>query len=434
MAVGIGVGWASSENRARVRWTQGLGGEPQAVGQLRRARPNPAPGVARSYITHLHFVMHRLRYIAPVCLSLLGVTTGDAQPASFQRLQATQTLRIDAVAESLVSVSAIAIGPDGRMIVGPGAGVSSAIRAFDATGRPLPFRLSTGTRDTNEIRWVSAMGWRGTTLFVIDPGFRHIALVDPSGRVTRSIELPEWIRPSWADRRKYPLFERIEPLGFYPDESVLGVPWAASSPIATPGYDSTKSIVARVAPNGSIVRTIATIPRSDGPEIAALRTQGTAPTTRFRGGRPWNASTDGARVAVVTTSPPVRDSVTLRLTVLSDRGDTVFVRSFATAAARIPKTILDSVTPALRRLGPVPTHFPVLAGVKVGHDHSVWIALAENAGKRRHVGFDARGEPIGMVELPAIFTVLAAERGQLWGFERNASGGGRAVVRYRVGR
>ena len=164
----------------------------------------------------------------------------------------------------------LTVGPSGEIIVASGQ-LSGAIRGFDSTGKPLSWTLPFGNILDSEIRWVWRMGWIGNSLWVADPGFTQIALIDRGGKVTKSLEYPSWVRPAWADRRKFPVFGGLEPLAVYADGSWLVRPSRERSLVSTPEYDKSYSYLLRISESGSIVKLIARIPHG-----------GALPDPRFR--------------------------------------------------------------------------------------------------------------------------------------------------------
>src|SRR5690349_8395403 len=51
------------------------------------------------------------------------------------------------------------VGPDGRSVLAPRNGWGGNVLAFDSSGAPMPFTLSTGRNDKADVGFVTHMGW-----------------------------------------------------------------------------------------------------------------------------------------------------------------------------------------------------------------------------------------------------------------------------------
>ena len=250
---------------------------------------------------------------APVNAQRSTTPKRESQP-SYPQLTATADLRLTATALGLSGSSfgrgaRIAISPDGRMIVAPQNG---DLVDLDSTGKRLSWKIQIGGKDP-EIWIVDRIGWAANNMWVIDQGFRQIAIVDRSGKVTKSLEHPAWVRPAWNDRRNYPVFSRVTPLAVYPDGSWLVIPYREKSLLDTPGYDTTKQYVMRITEGGSIQRVIARVPREPA---RIFVTSGKTTRTFYIAAKAqdmWAWSNDGLRIATVTANTKGPDRATFRL-------------------------------------------------------------------------------------------------------------------------
>jgi len=301
-----------------------------------------------------------------------------------------------------------------------------------------------GSRD-DEIGWVDRIGWLGNRLWVADPRYRQLAIIDERGKVIKSLEHPSWIRPTWADRRRFPIFARLEPLALYADGSWLVVPRNERSLVDTPEYDRNVAYIVRISAAGSIQRTVARVPRDEGNVIIASGAQRRTMGIPYFPRTVWDVSSDGTRVAVVSTSMTGPDSATFRVTVIGAQGDSVFSRRLPFVPMRMTAQSIDSIRTNVRTgVGArsadeirtlvtqrTPRYYPPVAGVRVGRDHTTWVQLRPTADGRPWLVLDSAGAPIGMVTLPKEVMLQEADREHVWGFERSA---GRidALVRYRV--
>src|SRR6266550_3480248 len=114
----------------------------------------------------------------------------------------------------------VVAGPGGRTVMVPRAGWGEIV-PYDSTGTALPWRVKTGFRDDSEIGYANRAGWiSGTnTMWVADLRYSQVVLIDAKGTVTKSIEYPSWVHPTWAQRRAYPVFASMEPYAIYSDQT-----------------------------------------------------------------------------------------------------------------------------------------------------------------------------------------------------------------------
>ena len=155
-------------------------------------------------------------------LLLLAIPALLPAQSTVPRLYLAPDLVIDAkqiVSAGGGSIGTLSVGADGRMIVGPKNGAGE-IHAFDVHGNSLNWRIPVGDPD-GEIGSISHVGWVGDTLWLTDPRYRQVVLIDPNGHVARTIENPSWVHPRWSERRKYPLFALMDVIALHPDGSML---------------------------------------------------------------------------------------------------------------------------------------------------------------------------------------------------------------------
>ncbi len=296
--------------------------------------------------------------------------------------------------------SSLLVGADGRIVSLPQWGGDMVV--FDSTGKQLPYKQPIGGPTDPEIRNANSFGWLGKSFWVYDPQSSQIALVDPQLKVTKSLEIPDWIRPSWADRRKYPVFGRMYPLALYPDGSWLVTASNPKSLVDTPDYDKTMTYMVRITEGGTIQRTIARIPWSPS-----------AP----RGGRPesgskqagprnfafWNPSADGSRILIGVPSTTPGDSNHV-LTVINEKGDTIYSRSMFFA---------DPV-----------------AAARMGRDGSAWLQLRGRTGDRTWLMLDPSGQPRGTITFENNTFIHDGDASRIWTTEK--VGNSQLLGRFRI--
>jgi hypothetical protein len=375
-------------------------------------------------------------------VTAVGLRDAPAQVARPPQLRATVDLRIDKALPDASRSAALLVGSSGEMIVAQLQSVG-AIRGFDSAGRAMSWSIPTGVGRDSDIRWVTRMGWSGSTLWVADPGFNQLALIDRNGKITKSLEYPSWVRPAWADRRKFPVFADVEPFALYSDGTWLVRPSRERSLVSTPDYDKSVGYLMRIAENGSVLKVIARIPRDE--RRIDVRFNNSSLPAIYPPLTLWDVAADGAHIVVVATSLSGPDSATYRVTALGAQGDTVFNRRFPFTPAPMSKQSVDSVRARLNRSlgarsGPdlsesmvkqLPWAYPPIEQVIVGRDQTTWIGLRATSSDRTWIALDAAGTPSGLVTLPRDFLLRAADREHVWGFERD---GDRvvALVRYKV--
>src|ERR1043165_2845833 len=163
------------------------------------------------------------------------------------RLRLTPAQTLDGRRERFEQINAMRIGPAGQLAlvirtpdaVG-GASKWETLRLYDSTGRRL-WSLA-GSGGDGELGRFSAFGWTSSGMWVFDDRFSQVALIE-GGQVTKSLELPEWYRPSWAQRKSFPVYGAASIFAMLPDGSYIGMPRRAHSLMGAAQYDSTKDYI-----------------------------------------------------------------------------------------------------------------------------------------------------------------------------------------------
>lgn len=340
-------------------------------------------------------------------------------------------------------VGTVRAGPDGRIITAPEF-LAGVIRAFDSTGKSLGWNIPVGGRDT-DIGWVDRLGWTGSSAWISDMRFSQVVPIDAQGKLGKSIPFPTWVRPTWAERRKYPLFGRLQPLAVYADHSMLVKPSSPRSLLDTPGFDRSITHLLRIDADGVIQREIAQFDEAGG--RITITGDGRAEhtmTAPFYAYRPWSVSPDGQRVVIVIPAATSQDSGFFRVVAIGEKGDTIFSRRYPCPSVRVTNAMADSALATVQgfggtsaaevraRLAPrIPAFKSFVTGLYVGADHSAWIVtrpVSDTAKARDALILDEHGEPLASVRMPDNVTPLAVNRARLWGLER----GKRALVRFEL--
>ena len=387
------------------------------------------------------FISNGLSLIACAFVSVSAATRSNAQ-AKPPQLKAVADLRIDSALANPARVAFVLPGPSGDVVVSPES--QGAIRGFDPSGRAQPLKATVGFAKDPDIRMVSRIAWSGPTLIAVDPGYRQIAVLDKTGKVTKSIEMPSMIRPSWSDRHKYPLFSRYETYAIYPNGDWLVRAAEAKTFMSTPDYDSSYTYFMRTNENGSIQRSIARVPKSDGLIDRRNGQSRFVYRTPFAPRTLWDASSDGSRIVIVSQSVHGADSATYRVTAIGEKGDTIFSKRYPATLLAVSKKSVDSALARVRGGGSfsvdelrglvarqIPPVFPPVENLIVGADQTIWLELHSGGADRQWLSLDPTGTPIGVASVPRSFVARAGDKNHLWGFEAEGEQL-RTLVRYSI--
>jgi hypothetical protein len=343
-----------------------------------------------------------------------------------KRLTVTEDWRIDAEKERLTQTTLISIGPAGTIVLAPMYGMNAAeISAWDSAGTKNLWRLPIGTGDKYEIRFVNRIGWTGPQLWVSDRSYEQVALIDATGKVTKSIEVPNFMRPTLAERRKWPLFDGNETLARYVDGSFLIRAGPPTKLIDTPGYDTTKVPIMLTNASGVITRMVASIPADvmiAGPRPNQFRPAPLPNRTLYA------VSPDGMRLATAAASFAGKDSATFALTMINERGDTVLARRYPFTPQPVDPRSRDSLAKQLGGSTPaasaLPKFFPALTRLVVGRDRSILVAFRappKDTASYPFVLIGADGAVIGTGQIPRRYTIGAIDRNHVWALERRVN-------------
>ncbi|MEO7082884.1 MAG: hypothetical protein ABI442_18570 [Gemmatimonadaceae bacterium] len=388
--------------------------------------------------------------IAVLSASVTAVGATSAQSAPRQ-LTLVQDGRVGLGKTGGARDAAVVPNTNGRLAVAPRNGWEGSISVYDSAGVALPWKVQTGRNDNAEIMMVTRAGWiaGSNTLWVADRGFSQVALVDGAGKVTKSIEYPSWIHPTWAQRREFPVFGAMEPIAVYADQTMLIMPARERSLIGTPKYDHTVSHLLRMTWTGSIQRTIATLPLSDG-YIDMRGKNGTGYTMNipFAPRTLWGISPDGTHISIATPGVSTADSGTIHLVSLNDRGDTIFAKRYPYPAVRVDKAAAASFLANIRAVGTlsaeklrdsaskqIPEFQSLLTGLLVGADGATWLefrAPSDASKETRALIIDGKGELLGTVPMPDGQRTAAATVDHLWTFEPGRLQTPTGILRYAI--
>ena len=343
-----------------------------------------------------------------------------------------------------------AIGAKGQLVASVRGG-GTGVNIYDSTGAPWPWRLLTGRSDSSEIGFPRAVGWVGTTdtMWVSDELYRQVVLVDPNGKVLKSIENPSWIHPSWAERRKYPVFSRMMPYAVYPDRTMLVVPWRPRSLIDTPGYDRSRSRMIRMTWDGKITHTVAHLPRESRAVTLNSKACNHTIVVPFASPNHFTVSVDGMRIVIVEPGVSAADSGSVRVTMLTDRGDTVYSKRVTQLVERTSEKEVGRFLESIRACGQftaeelrdsvktrVPAFKSFATGVMIDRNYNTWVfarLLADTARQRSATVLNPRGEVVSVVSIPLNEIPLAVDGERYWALEPGKPRLSATFVRFKPG-
>jgi hypothetical protein len=348
-----------------------------------------------------------------------------AIPGLPQRLRLIEGPAIDGKKEKFEGDLSVNVGPSGQVVV---RSRWDMLKAYDSTGRRL-WTLDIGRE--GEVGDVAALGWRGSQVWISDRRFSQIALIE-NGIVTKSLELPTWVRPTWTNRKSFPVFGLVEVYALLGDGSMMVVPSRPHALVGTVGYDSTKQYVLHVTENGIIDRTVTKLPSFDVARRAAMarafaNQSDNRPSIWPLPAEYWprlRVSPDGMRTVTVTVDTTHAVSDTIVVAAVNEKGGPVYVRKFgfprktytqseidSIALARFPKS---SAADRAKRAKSLTRSLASVRDVTLGRDYSVWITMREIDGAKAVVGIDAAGQFAGTIYLPRTFWLKGADRNALW--------------------
>jgi hypothetical protein len=374
---------------------------------------------------------------------LLAAGTASAQrlvpEAGFARLPGP-TLKLADSAR--IDMKKYRIEPPLTLFAGPKGGIVvysqwRSVTAFDSLARR---RWSQGSdnNDKREVADVTAFGWNAGGMWVSDAAWEQVALLDDYGNVTRSLELPSWVRPTFSNRKSFPVFESMRVYAVYPNGDMLVIPRGSMSITGATGYDQNATYYLRINEDGIIQKSIAKFPSNI--------VRGKEGNREFSFQNPlyqWvaRATPDGARIMVVNVDTAAAKTDTVVVRALGEKGETLFTQKFAYPALVYTQTQVDSIARARwgndtdyreARAKLLPRRQPTVVDMAVDPEtRSTWISLRGDANSRSVIGIDAAGRFIGKLLLPRRASVKAVSANGLWvGEARNDLRGD--IVRYRV--
>lgn len=377
------------------------------------------------------------------CLGILLPQAAPTQGYS-QRLLASQDLLIAPEAANLSLAIGLTISRAGVIVVTQPQ--DNALRFFSATGVGLgSFGREGG--GPGEFRSLGSPGWIGDTMWVPDPALRRITLVSPGRQLIGTIPVPgsATYQDAGEGSPKVSFSFEGSPAGVYAggDLLFLAVTWSPKGggwPHTPVGPMAVPYVL--VEANGKVERIIGWhLPNADCTMVIGPVQSGVPFCTEVIEA----ASADGHLLAIASLARANAKEGAVRITVLSDMGDTVFSRLYPFVPQPIPSAVIDSARNRRARYGMsadsraaagrmnIPRFYPPFGGVLVGRDGTVWIEMRSTHTDHLWLALEKDGSVLGLLHLPEAVELKVAQRNRIWGFIENESGE-QGIVRYAVTR
>jgi hypothetical protein len=376
-----------------------------------------------------------------VAILMAAMTSGRG---AAQSLLASPDLRIDGAVHELGSIGGLAIGRGGLIAV-----VQSEdqnIRFFDSRGRAVG-KFGRAGEGPGEFRQIQRIGPHNDGFWISDRVLRRITLISSRLDLVGSIPAITSVRGRSANSVQgqgiaaTPIAQSLQS-----DRVILatlllrrGVPhpaWLGAVP------DGGTPIV-RISESGEVQNVFGAQLSASGCSIPITTATGGVFTSIPFCAQPLQHIADDGRYALFVTTT-VGSTPGTRVTLLGERGDTLFSRLMGGGNTRIPNRVADSamaerlswaktkgVDAELRELLRIPNVYPLFRDAIVGRDGTVWLAEWSSGADVTWRVLDAKGASVGSLKLPGNFRLSVAERSQFWGVEADGDGV-ESIIRYRV--
>ncbi|MDZ4257183.1 MAG: hypothetical protein U0974_03105 [Gemmatimonadales bacterium] len=368
-----------------------------------------------------------------------------------QLLTATETLRIDGEDHQFSAINGVLVAPSGRIaVLQP---QDHQVRFFSGEGRSLGSFGRRGAGPGEFQSLLSVAGWLGDTLWVNDSHLRRTTFIGPDRRVQRTLGWPRGLLRAGE-------VGGIQPRG-------LVVPWGflSANTIITPHASSIHDVMVDGKPRsvsngifqvdtiGHALALVAERASEESTECIKRWNEGQASgsiTAPFCGVEQFDVSPDGRWIVILRPLAPTGTTVASRLVVVDAHGDTVIARRLNAPAERPSAQQRDSVAQSMRVLAngglgrtmpaaavraiatiEVPTQFPMVDGVLVGSDRTVWLQRPAAGSSRAWWIVSADGGAVYRTVIPTTVALHVVSKEAVWGIDTNAEGV-ESIVRYTI--
>jgi hypothetical protein len=310
-----------------------------------------------------------------ILVALTRAAAGQTVPWAAPSLRIVDSIRIDPKKENLNGRELpMALRADGSIAI---LGYGPELFYFDSTGRRKWKRQL-----WPDLRYPNALVWKRDSIIVIDNAADQILAVGSNGGVGDLIEFPDYVRPTFKNRRTLAAYGAFD-VATVIDSTLIGT---GRRPHRLVVYGpNTKSEPNRLP----VLRA-----NYDGIVQTSLGTVVNAPR-----GDVWTILQDGRLIVFHD------DKDSLAFIAVSPRGDTIFSRHL----------------PKLRA---------VFGNAVGGTDGTIWVSGSIGGVEFHHTVFDARGNALGRFTTPNYFRIGAGDARHVWIYDTR--GANRPLTRYTV--
>ncbi len=362
-----------------------------------------------------------------------GGEDGGAGPPAFPVLIAEETLRIGSVEDdedAFTWFRALEVAFDGRIFtIHP---TEDLVRIHGPDGESLGTLVGVG-EGPGEFSSPRSLGFLGDTIWVLDGGTYRFSYFELDGSFLGTVRIPIDLGTGGVD-------DPARPSGLLSDGTMWGASPAWSSLVAS--GEITQSAYLRLAPDGSVVDTIAAFSLVNT-SLAVQREGGGGFYTRQPYSDTEIVTLSRHRPEVIRVDRSVSgagDRAVFRVSKLSLERDTIWSREYGYLPVAFDHSVADSFArrfaenvaesgfmprgraeEELREALYRPQTFPPVDEVVAGRDGSVWLELGgPPSDVDRWWILSPDGDPVGEVELPRRFRVITADRERAWGMATDA--------------
>jgi hypothetical protein len=388
--------------------------------------------------------LSRLWSMTATAGSLAHVAVAPALPAQQPTtLRITRDLRIDGADADLTPIDWLAVSSNGTIAVAQTQ--DHLIRFFDRTGASLgAFGRAGG--GPGEFQSLRSRGWVGDTLWVGDSQQRRSTLISPQLKLVRTVPWPSPVRSLPRDTSEGRKVGRAVPNAMYADGTLLAsaFPSVDEATVAIFGTVVQRATpVIRLSADGAFRGVVAWIPRNQCLVTKPLPNGGLVSVrVPFCAAAMVDVDAHGSDMVIVEQSAASAEATAYRVTRVGVGGDTVYSRSVSYAPIAIPRRVADSAAARGTRQQGIEAQdltalmgssYPPVRRAIMGRDGSAWIGLWRSDSTRTWQVLDAKGNPIGRVDLPSTAVLHAASLDNILVTEADADGL-QSITRYRVSR
>ena len=354
-----------------------------------------------------------------------------------RRLTAVPEFRVDATDTDLSPIGFMLVGRDSTIFVTQS--TDGVIRWFSPNGTSGKIGRKGG--GPGEFQGLTRIGWRGDSIWALDPSLSRISIVGPDRKFVRSFPQPlETSSGGVAAAGLKPFVQAVLADGNL--RAIVPLLANAKRPPWAADVDSGALLVAKISPSGTLLNRMFIVPRSECQANFSFDNGKGSGSLTF----PLCAETvltywsGGERVGIVSASSRSFPAKTYRVSVVDPDGKTRFDVARQFTPVPVPRKTADSVVAERRKFLPAsvknlniptPAFYPPVTRIVLGRDDTVWLEVATGKPGRTWHMLDGVGRAVGEVTLPANVRLQLADRNTIWALERDEDDV-ESIVRYRL--